>query len=281
MKVIVVILVISLIGNIAGLYFAYKYFKTNNWLADAEIRLAEKEEVLDMVNQQLPVRLVFMHHSVGRNWLSEGGLKDKLMEHGISVQSATRGCEIGDETDMNHWLGKFQNQMEQILRYDGYAEGNYNDSVENDIIMFKSCYPNSDIGGEGAETGNPYDTSKTLSNYRALFDSLQTIFKKYPTKTFIYVTSPPLVVGKTTPENAKRARAFNNWVKKDFVKNYRQDTELENILVFDLFDVLAGEHNMLKKEYQRRALDSHPNPKGSKEATDKFIEFLKKHKLIS
>ena len=39
----------------------------------------------------------------------------------------------------------------------------------NRIIMFKSCYPASDVDGEGAEPADPFSDWRTLANYRALY----------------------------------------------------------------------------------------------------------------
>jgi hypothetical protein len=50
---------------------------------------------------------------------------------------------------------------------------------------------------------------------------------------------------------------------------------LNNIAVFDFFDVLADSVNYLKLEYQRSDTDSHPNKLGNQAATKNFLPFIK------
>ena len=281
MRILTIILIISLLGNLVGLLVVYKYFKKNRYVAEIEQRLADKQRVLDRVNQTFSERLVFIHHSVGRNWLDEGGLRDSLMAMGIGVHGASRQCDLGKNTDLNHWLPKFEGKLETIFKFDQQTGSVADGSPENDIIMFKSCYPNSNIVSDGAEIGNPYDETRTLSNYRATFDSLKNIFSQNAAKKFIYVTAPPLVPSKTTPENAARARQFNNWLTNEFLQQYREDTVLDNFYIFDFFDLLADEDNVLKAEYRRSDTDAHPNAAGSKAATAAFIEFVKENEILS
>jgi hypothetical protein len=193
---------------------------------------------------------------------------------GIGVESATYGSDLGTETDICHWLPKFEKRMDEVLTFSTFAEGDGAGQYVNDIIMFKSCYPNSDLGPDTDETGDPYATAKTPANYRSTFNSLKTIFAKYPQNLFIYVTAPPLDPSRTSPDNAARAREFNAWVKVDLLAAYRQESGLNNLLVFDLFDLLADDRNVLKEAYRRGRGDSHPNRQGSLAATNAFVTFL-------
>lgn len=274
MKILIALLIISIIGNFIGLFVLYKFFKKNEYLAEVEATVERKDVVLQKVSRMLPKRLAFIHHSVGRNWLNDG-LRDELMAEGISVQSISRNCDLGSETDMNHWIPKFSDHINEIISFDSYEENNISTDKENDIIMFKSCYPNSDIAADGTPSGDPFAPEKTISNYQAIFDSLKNIFAEQPNKTFIYVTFPPIHQMNTTAENASRARKFNNWIKSEFADFYSEETGLNNFVVFDLFDVLADENNFLKEEYVRREGDSHPNTKGNRAATRVFMDFYK------
>jgi len=111
-----------------------------------------------------PVRLVFIHHSVGEQWLADDGgqLGLTLMDNNYFVSDTNYGwcpdgCEeaIGDTTDIGHWYDWFvgpgsgaylaglygeDGQNSEYSRLDQAPEG------ENEIIMFKSCYPNSGLG---------------------------------------------------------------------------------------------------------------------------------------
>ena len=123
--------------------------------------------------------ILFIHHSVGAQWLdtSKGQLRDSLEDPAqndcdFHVHDATYGDAIGDDTDVCHWVSKFENQMTEVLRFDRSVDVYYADPAEfNHIVMFKSCYPASDIESTGTPPGDPYSTEKTLWNYKAAFSS--------------------------------------------------------------------------------------------------------------
>jgi len=267
-KFVVVLLILSLIGNAVGLFIAYKFYK-----ADKALKISQN--MMNAIDDYSKKRLIFLHHSVGQIWLTEGDLKAALTAQGISVHDATYGDEIGQETDICHWLPKFQNDIDKILKFDRHPNIYYADNSENDIIMFKSCFPNSNIVGEGAETGDPTDKTRTVANYRAVFENLTETFKKYPRKKFVYITAPPLVPAETKPDQAERARKFNNWLILEFLPQVKETTGLDNFYIFDLFNVWADGENYLKKEFRRREDDSHPNAAAGKAATKAFLEFIR------
>lgn len=234
--------------------------------------------------------LVFIHHSVGENWLNNS-LDTALVAKGYIDErnDITYGTDLppdpgrpdslaatpGDLTDMCHWIRWFNDYLATVTAY-GCADG------VNRIIMFKSCFPNSDISSDGTEPGDPFSSDQTLANYRALFrhpdgaghtytdgattyQPLEDIFAANPNTLFIYVTAPPLRAADTTAANAHRARLFNNWVKGDWLASYNTaHPGLNNVAVFDLFDLLAypdadtaHPNNRLRSTYATG--DSHPN----------------------
>jgi hypothetical protein len=167
-----------------------------------------------------------------------------------------------------------------MMKYDMAPDILYSGDIENDIIMFKPCFPNSDVISEGTAPGNPSAKERTVWNYKAVFEKLSDLFAGSPERLFIYVTAPPLVPGETTAEDAGRAREFNNWVKSEFVDEYKEKTGKNNFYVFDLFDVLADSGNCLKQEYMRSETNSHPNAAGSREATARFLKFLRDNDIL-
>jgi len=267
MRWLIILLVLSLVGNAVGLFIAYKFYK-------ADKALKVNQNMVEALNKHLSKKLIFLHHSVGQIWLTEGNLKAALMANGFSVHDATYGDAIGQETDVCHWLPKFRNDLDKIFKFDKHPNSYYTDGTENDIIMFKSCYPNSNIVDEGEGPGDPLDKTRTIANYKAVFENLKETFKSYPNKKFVYVTAPPLVPAETTPDKTVRARKFNEWLKLEFVPQYREETGLNNFYVFDFFNVLADEQNYLKKEFRRVETDSHPNAAAGIAATAALIKFL-------
>src|SRR5579872_2121133 len=117
------------------------------------------------------VPLLFIHHSCGGQLLADpgkessranciydahpngGGLRRMLEASGYDVHEASYGSDVGDKTDMFDWLPKFQTKMDKILsvrRNDDLLPA----GEKNQIVLFKSCFPNSDFVGVGAPPGD-------------------------------------------------------------------------------------------------------------------------------
>ncbi|MEI6125202.1 MAG: hypothetical protein WCQ99_01480, partial [Pseudomonadota bacterium] len=127
------------------------------------------------------VRLVFIHHSSGENWLSDthGQLGLKLRENNYFVSDTNYGwgpedldfgsATIGDHTDIGNWHSWFRGPhsaaymkalYDESAQHAGYSrlDENQNPGGENEVIMFKSCFPNSNF------LGSPYDTIPPISD---------------------------------------------------------------------------------------------------------------------
>ena len=270
------ILVILILGNLVGLFMAYKYFRTHRKSLYIQRDLREAKETIsdlvDRVDKLSSHRMVFLHHSVGLAILTEGGLKDSLAEIGVAIRGATYGDEIGAMTDIRDWLPKFRNDMDRILGFKSHTDIYYSDGTTNDIVMFKSCFPNSDISSEGTGEGDPAGRERSLANYRAVFAGLKQEMAKAPDKMFIYMTAPPLVPDSTTAENAARAKKFNAWIVDEYLPSYTEETGLTNLFVFDLFSLLADENGYLKADFRKeRSGDSHPNAAANRLVAGEFM----------
>jgi len=238
--------------------------------------------------------LVFIHHSVGQNWL-EHSLNTALISkdyienrngitYGTTIQPnggrpASLGEITGDYTDMQHWIFWFNDYL------DGIKIHNCINGI-NRIIMFKSCYPNNNITADGIEPGNPFSSTRTIANYKSIFrhsegpgnlynqggfsyQPLEDIFAQNPENLFIVIISPPrhyAPIDATNDAEAHRARLFASWLKSEWLSNYNiANPSLNNVAVFDMFDALsyADDHpehpNRLKSEYGGESGDSHPN----------------------
>ena len=242
------------------------------------------------------VNLVFIHHSCGSNWLADAGEKGsggelrKTLEaagfnvHDTNYKDDVPGIEghpeedrhpIGDHTDVNDWTHWFRYHL------DGVKQWQCPGGEVNRIIMFKTCYPGSNLTADGAEPGDTMSPEKTLANYKAVYRELADVFAANPETLFIPVTAPPLSpAGKGyVKENAARARRFNTWLAGEWLDGYAGKTGLSNVAVFNFFDILtnADDHpagpNGLREEY-REGTDSHPTRAGNKAATGAFIPFI-------
>jgi hypothetical protein len=208
-----------------------------------------------------PIRLVFIHHSTGSNWLSDanGKLGIMLRNNNYYVSDTNYGWGpygIGDRTDIGNWWEWFRdpdnyvNNMKQVyLEYkvnsdDGYSRLalNPDPSGENKIIMFKSCFPNSALRGNPNDPVPPINSNPlrgqssdsqyhTVANAKGIYIDILEYFKLHQEKLFIVITAPPL----TNSTYASNARAFNLWL----VNNWLQGYPYKNVFVYDFYNVLT------------------------------------------
>jgi len=212
---------------------------------------------------QKPVRLIFIHHSTGENWLTDdnGDLGKELMQANYYVSDTNYGwgpawgpenVPAGDMTDIGQWWIWFRSPesgaiMDRVYQEDGqhstftrFAAG---PGGENEIVMFKSCFPNSALQGSTSDPVPPIDTNPlkadgawseyhTVANAKGIYLDLLEYFRTRPDKLFIIVTAPPLSDGKY----AANARAFNEWLVNDYLDNYQG----KNVFVYDFYNVMTS-----------------------------------------
>ncbi len=262
------------------------------------------------------VKLIFIHHSTGGNWLADensdqpsGGLGAALMNNNYYVSATNYGWgpdSIGDSTDIPNWPGWFTgSQSSTVLSalYDetgqnieGYGEWSRlasDPGGENEIILFKSCFPNSDLFGNPDDAaGSTPNDQYTVSNAKAVYNNLLTYFRTRTDKLFIVITAPPQNENEysedeqTPAQRAANARAFNNWLVNDWLDDY----PYSNVAVFDYYNILTGtdnhhrwnnnsEEHVTGTEYNFSAYpadewDSHPSSAGHRKATEEFVDLL-------
>jgi len=269
-----------------------------------------------------PVRVIFIHHSTGGNWLSDenGGLGIALRDNNYFVSDTNYGWgldNIGDNTDFGHWWLWFGGPDRSIYLDALYHEGDPHSSYsrlsaspqgENEIIMFKSCFPNSALQGNPDDPVPPIDNNPlrgegsgsehhTVANAKGIYIDLLEYFCTRQDKLFIVMTAPPLMSNETNNAEAANARAFNNWLVNEWLAGYLY----KNVAVFDFYNVLtsnggsantddaaseSGNHhrwwngaiqhiqtvNNNKAAYPTG--DSHPSQAGNLKATAEFVNLL-------
>jgi hypothetical protein len=213
-----------------------------------------------------PVKLIFVHHSTGGNWLADpnhgqpyGGLGAALRDNNFFVSATNYGWgpdSIGDRTDIPNWPEWFTGPNSSIILDALYNESDQNagdfgswsrlasdPGGENEIIMFKSCFPNSDLYGNPDDSPAPAPNDQfTVSNAKAVYNALLTTFETRQDKLFIAITAPPMGEGEygsdaqSAAERAANARAFNDWLVHDWLAGYPYG----NVAVFDYYNVLTS-----------------------------------------
>ena len=256
-----------------------------------------------------PVKLIFVHHSTGGNWLADpngdqpyGGLGIALRDNNYFVSATNYGWgpeSIGDRTDIPNWPEWFTGPQSETYLNALYHESGQNigdfgawsrlgadPGGENEIIMFKSCFPNSDLDGSPGDPPLPEanDWEYSVANAKAVYNNLLTYFQTRPDKLFIVITAPPLMQSETAPERAANARAFNNWLVNEWLQGY----PAHNVAVFDYYNVLtaADNHHRWNNGQIEHVQpvdtnfsaypsgDSHPNTAGHSKATAEFVPLL-------
>jgi Tol biopolymer transport system component len=256
-----------------------------------------------------PVKLIFVHHSCGENWLndSNGGLGIALRDTNYFVSDTNYGWGpdgIGDLTDFGHWWLWFRGPDSETYltalynessQHSTYARMASDPGGQNQVVMFKSCFPNSGLQGSPGDpptTGdNPlrgqdaWSEEHTVANAKGIYNDLLAYFATRQDRLFIVVTQPPLIEADTSPAEAANARAFTAWLVNDWLDDYAYD----NVAVFDFYNVLTGPNNhhrwngtdvehVTEPGSPNVAAyptdDSHPSQQGNQKATSEFVSLL-------
>jgi hypothetical protein len=216
-----------------------------------------------------PVKLVFVHHSTGEGWLADqgGGLGLALRDAGWFVSDTNYGWgpadadagggTIGDHTDIGNWWSWFvgphrDTYVAALLAESGqncdYARRATDPGGSNRVVIFKSCFPNSQLAGSpsdpvppiasnplrGQDSGSEYHT---VANAKGIYLALREYFATRTDVLFVVVTAPPLVPDATDGTAASNARAFNEWLVKEWLAGYTG----RNVFVFDFYNVLTSD----------------------------------------
>jgi hypothetical protein len=240
------------------------------------------------------VKLIFIHHSTGENWLEDeyGGLGLALSRNNYFVSDTNYGWgpdAIGDRTDIPNWTEWFTSgatpRIMQVLFNESGQNSYYTRAVsdpsgENEIILFKSCFPNSALEGNPNDQPGTFE-DMTVSGAKYVYNAILQYFVTRPDKLFVVITAPPL----SDAEYAANARAFNNWLLNDWLRE--NNYPLNNVAVFDFYNVLTdpnAHHRFNNGQVEHiygsrntlyyRSEDDHPSVQGSRKAADEFVPLL-------
>jgi hypothetical protein len=240
------------------------------------------------------VKLIFIHHSTGENWLTDdyGNLGRTLDQNNYFVSDTNYGWgpeAIGDRTDIPNWTEWFAGEstptyMDALFneneQHASYTRTIFDPGGENEIIMFKSCFPNSALEGSPNDAPNP-EGELTVGHAKYVYNEILKYFATRPDKLFIVITQPPL----SDSTYAANARAFTQWLMNDWLRE--NNYSLNNVAVFDFYNILTSpdahhRYNNGQIEYvlgKRNTLyypsgDDHPSVQGSQKATDEFVPLL-------
>lgn len=240
------------------------------------------------------VKLIFIHHSTGENWLADGygDLGRTLGQNNYFVSDTNYGWgpnAIGDRTDIPNWMEWFRSAetptyMNALFTESGqksYFTRTLSDPVgENQIILFKSCFPNSELWGNPGDPPGDYE-EMSVSGAKYVYNQLLKYFATRPDKLFVVITAPPL----SDSTYAANARAFNLWLVNDWLRE--NNYALNNVAVFDFYNVLTSPdaHHRFNNGSLEHVIgssdtlyypsgDDHPSEAGSRKASEEFVPLL-------
>lgn len=219
------------------------------------------------------MKVLFIHHSVGRYVISAGGLRGRLRQLRPDVELwdhdyNDRGMSDGhgrlvperllpvpdDNTDVDGVL-----TMVRLIA----SGSDFGDRLNDfDMLIFKSCFPNNRLPDEAAG-----------ARARELYLEIASLVPMIKVPV-VLLTTPPLVREKTSAASALRARELADWMKSDL--------DLGEGFVLDVFGLLAGDHGLLRNTLAFRyrkpwPLDSHPNGAGSRSVAGVIAQSLSQH----
>ncbi|MBK8166929.1 MAG: hypothetical protein IPK64_13380 [bacterium] len=273
---------------------------------------ADPDQPLAAVESPAPptsvVKLIFIHHSTGANWLADGhgNLGVALAYNNYFVSDTNYGWGpggIGNRTDIPDWLEWFRGAQTPTIMAALNAESRqhctYTRTVPdpggpNAIIVFKSCFPNSALQGSASDPPSPV-VGLTVGHAKFVYNQLLLHFQAHPEQLFVVITAPPL----SDPTHAANARAFNRWLVDDWLNT--NGYTLRNVAVFDFYNVLTsnggnadtndlgsalGNHHRWRNGSVEHMTDGgadvlayptgddHPSPAGNRKATGEFVPLL-------
>lgn len=214
-----------------------------------------------------PVKLIFIHHSTGEAWLSNshGQLGIALADHNYFVSDTnylwgsdmpiSRDSEpIGSTTDIGDWWTWFRGPSADTYLAALYSESGTHCTYSrldpdpggaNEIVMFKSCFPNSDLSGDAGAAVPAIDVNPlkglgaggaefTVANAKGIYNDLLPYFAAHQEKLFVLIVSPPI----QSPGTPANGRAMADWL----VDHWLQDAAYAhaNVFVFDFYNVLTS-----------------------------------------
>ncbi len=243
------------------------------YLADYALAVLHRGDVLQSSRGEY-TNIIFLHHSVGRNLIEQGKIREAFRERGYAFWDQGynhRGLRNpnGESTGYGYDLPYDNSDPDELARI--FEQRVYplplntlSGLLQHEVILLKSCFPNSHI-----------PNAEALEARKALYLRIRAGMEAHPDKIFILLTSPPLNPADTTPAEAANARALASWLaSEDFIAGN------ENIFVFDFFDRLAlpddgsPEANTLRPEYRPGGRDSHPNRLANETIAPHLVNFV-------
>ncbi|WP_066633287.1 hypothetical protein [Labilibacter marinus] len=226
------------------------------------------------------VNVLFLHHSTGK-YIYRGGLIGKESAVKKWFESYNEGADSKINFVEEIFPKRAKYKFQTAYGWNNYPYDYFNIWVKNgdkkefvkeptlkllaplwDVIVLKHCFPVCEIG-EDLEV-NINSEYKCIGNYKLQYEAIKKEMHKYPNTKFIVWTGAALTKENSNENQSMRAKEFFYWVKNEWA------SDLDNIYVWDFFDLETEGGIYLLDKYAKAPNDSHPNKEFSAKVVPLF-----------
>ena len=258
--------------------------------SDENNNSSPEDPVISDLNIDAPlttIKICFIHHSVGSHWI-QSGLGVELNNNNYFVSETDYGWDaeaddnLGNRTNTNNWPQWFNDTKMPYVYANSHHEHHSNaisdPGGENEIIMFKSCYPNSEV-------------DSSIEDEKTIYNGLLTYFAAHTNKMFILIIPPPEI----EISSDELTRELSSWLV-DRNTGWLSTYEHNNVYAFNYYNVLTdpNNHHWVNNNREENIVsinpidpdnpnelyypmspgNDHPNNEGHQKATSEFINLL-------
>lgn len=201
-------------------------------------------------------KIIFLHHSTGEN-IWHGGVLEWFEEYNSQNQTSYEIVEQEFPKDSPYGWANYPYDYWNIwVNHAGDKPYKKEPTLEiltpdYDIIVFKHCFPVSDIEEDHGEP-DISSSDKTIENYKLQYNALKEKMRQFPDTHFIVWTGAAQVKNSTDEEFARRAKEFFDWVRGEW------DEKGDNIYIWDFRKIQTEGELYFKDSYASDSYDSHP-----------------------
>jgi hypothetical protein len=230
-------------------------------------------------------KIIFLHHSTGESiWIG----KTNRYVYKFTKKGDVKSCflKLNRKYQTNYSIEERNFPAESPYGWKNLPFDYYNIWVKNagdkpylteptlelltkeyDIIIFKHCYPVSNIK-EDIGKPDPDSEERRIENYKLQYDALKKKMHEFPDNKFIIWTPAVQVKNHITADEAKRTQEFYNWIMAEW--NEKGD----NIYIWDFYKYETDGGLYFKDEYSGDADNSHPGKEFAGNLAPIFAKFI-------
>lgn len=280
-----------LLSALTLFFIALSCSNTNSPVIPQNTPVPNSSPVANTTPPAAAVKMISIHHSTGSAWIASdtGNLGTNLnmnnyyvteSDYGWTASAVATGCggtDIGNRTDTVNWPCWFTNETMPSV-YTNTSHYSYPTNTVTDpggecrVIIFKSCYPNSEVGDSTADE-------------QTIYNGLLAYFAAHQDKLFVLIIPPPEI----EIESAVLTRQLSSWLA-DRNTGWLSAYTYDNVYAFDYYNVLTNpdNHHRISTEgreehiigsaqntlYYYSGGDNHPTAAGHQKATSEFLPLL-------